>query len=57
MGNKNTTAVGRGAVLAKEKLVIRKSPVLTVAQLENGNRLMRRIAAKQVKRSSKKGGK
>ena len=49
---KNTTAAGRHAMLAKESLVIRKSPPILLADMEKGNRHQRRVAAKQ-KRSKK----
>ena len=44
---KNTTAAGRNAMLAKESLVIRKSPPILLADMEKGNRHQRRVAAKQ----------
>ena len=50
---KNTTAAERHAMLAKESLVIRKSPPILLSDFENGNRSQRRIAAKQKRREKK----
>ena len=47
MSRKNTTAAGRGAMLAKESLVLKVSPPILLSSLENGNRHQRRIAEKQ----------
>lgn len=54
MSTKNTTAANRGAMLAKESLVIRRTPPITVEKLEVGNRAMRRVAAKQRKKEAAK---
>ena len=50
---KNTTAAERHAMLAKESLVLRKSPPILLSDFENGNRSQRRIAAKQKRREKK----
>ena len=45
---KNTTSAGRGAMLAKEALTLRKSPPILLADMEKGNRHQRRMAVARV---------
>lgn len=53
--SKNTTAIGRGALLAKEALKMpRQRPLIKLDDAAQGNRAARRVAAKQMR--SKKGG-
>lgn len=53
--SKNTTAIGRGAMLAKEALKLpSKRPLIKIEDAAQGNRAARRVAAKQMR--SKKGG-
>ena len=49
--SKNTSAIARGAMLAREQLKLPSTtPLIKLADLENGNRLARRTAAKQQRR-------
>ena len=49
--SKNTTAILRGSELAKEQLKLpSKTPLIKLADMEQGNRAARRAAAKQKRR-------
>lgn len=49
--SKNTTAILRGSELAKEQLKLpSKTPLIKLADMEEGNREQRRSAAKQKRR-------
>lgn len=55
MSQKNTSAIERGAVLAKQQLALPKTtPMIKLIDMENGNRAARRAAAKQKRREQAK---
>lgn len=53
---KKITQAGHGAMLAKESLAIRVVPPIKLVDLENGNRLQRRVAEKQRRSEAKRLG-